>query len=181
MTIIFILLDTNYLLENLQIYEKDVIMKRLTSILLIFFCFSFTSCTDPDLFPPVLTKWKALEYDIEFSVDEQGNQIGRMFIDNKEISFFIICTQNFTMRLFPVEYYYYEDVGSDTFPPFEKWSYRVEKNKRIAIVEETTYFHIGEEITFELQGSIDSADINYPEKPDSMPEKPDYDFPYPEE
>lgn len=157
------------------------IMKKVISILFIILCFSFVSCTDPDLFPPALTKWKAVEYDIEFSVDKQGNQIGRMSIDNEEIRFFIICTQDFTMRLFPIEYYYYEDVGNDAFPPFEKWSYRVVKDKRIIKVEETTYFHADEEITFELQGSIDSTDITYPEKTEALPEKPDYDFPYPEE
>lgn len=156
-------------------------MKRIFILLIVIILCFCTSCTDPDLFPPTSTRWMSEDKNIEFVVSESGNQIGTMLIDGEQIQFFITCNYSFIMYIYPIEYYYYENVGGYEFPPIEKWSYKVKDDKRIAKVEETTYFEVGQEIVFELiEENVDESEIPYPTEPEILPETPDYDFPYPE-
>ena len=154
-------------------------MKIIFILEIIFMLFLCVSCVDPDLFPPVSTKWVAEDENIEFWVSESGDQIGSMIVNNQKIDFFIECDYSFTMRIFPIEYFYYENIGGSDYPPIEKWTYTVQNGERIVTVNETTYFDVGQEIVFIMvEENIKESDIPYPEKPESLPETPEYDFPF---
>lgn len=153
-------------------------IKKILIVFCVFLISVCCACRDPDLFPPELTKWSNEDGTIQFIAVTSERSIGTMVINGEKIKFFIIFDYTFEMYLYPIEQYYYDE---SLYQDIEEWSHARKDGKIIATVVKSTYFQVGQEIIFNLvEENVDEDEIPYPQKPESLPEPPDYDFPYSE-
>ena len=104
------------------------------------------------------TKWKSEDGSIVFSVDNNNLATGEMIIDNETIEFCLSTDFGIDMYLFPIDVLN-EDGPIDTSDRYELWicSYK-SKEKFVAKVEETTFFNIGDKITFYRESERKTGD-----------------------
>lgn len=93
------------------------------------------------------TKWKSEDGSIVFTVDSNHYSTGTMIVDNDVIEFSMVNTMGTGMCLFAPEVL---DTKVDTEEDeYEYWECSFKNKKKfIATVERTTYFNIGDKITF---------------------------------
>lgn len=106
------------------------------------FTYDWKPCNQP------VTSWKSEDGSIEFSVPEEGGRApGRMLVGGDTVEFYMTNDMGNGMHLRPLECMKKEVITQDD--TFEYWtcSFRGAK-KFVATVEKTTYFKVGDKITF---------------------------------
>ena len=88
------------------------------------------------------TKWISDDKSITFFVDNKGNETGTMICDNKVVNF-QLCS-----CLSEVSIYTLDQDGNKSECEFWLCSYK-SKKKFVATVEKTTFFKVGQTITFQ--------------------------------
>ena len=89
------------------------------------------------------TKWISDDKSITFSVDNNGNATGTMILDNQVLKF---CLYSDVSGIY---IYTLDQDGNKSENMCESWlgSYK-SKKKFVATVKETTYFQVGQKMTF---------------------------------
>ena len=93
------------------------------------------------------TNWESENGLIKFSVNSNGNAVGKFEGNDEIVEFYLVNDTGSGIHVFPINVLEKDII--DTNDQLEYWlcSYK-SKRKFIATVKETTYFEVGQKITF---------------------------------
>lgn len=113
------------------------------------------------------TKWISEDGKISFCVDENGKATGKLIIDEKTIDIYVSMGSDDTyIRIVHLESVIrHPDYLELTEVPFEFWvGHFYNKDFFTATVKRTTYFNVGDEITFyRVDDNVSTPDCAAPE------------------
>lgn len=124
----------------------------LIAVLSIFIILGLISCQNPTIVKKrpcsqPNTKWVSEDNTISFYVDENCVSTGQIDIDGEIVDFYLTNDMGLGVHLFSLKVL---DTNIETLEDeYEYWlcSFK-SKKKFIATVKRTTYFHVGDKITF---------------------------------
>ena len=156
--------------------SKKILTIFLSILIIVTFC---CGCTDvdensPQFFPN--TKWQSEDKSITIYIADDENGYGSININNQEIDVYFWFFNGHRMLCYRSSDYW----KNATTPCLENWGMDCSEGKFEVTIEETTYFWVGEKITFELvEENVDESEIPYPPKIES--DESEISFPYGDE